>query len=79
MPFRLFARRRASDPDDHVSPLASGLHVAVRGVEALLDDQPDYCLILAWNFTDEIVEQQAEYRARGGRFIRPVPHPEVLM
>jgi SAM-dependent methyltransferase len=55
-----------------------GVHLPVRPVEALLDDQPDYCLILAWNFTDEIVEQQAEYRARGGRFIRPVPHPEVL-
>lgn len=56
-----------------------GVHLPVRGVEALLDDQPDYCLILAWNFTDEIVTQQAEYRARGGRFIRPVPHPQVLM
>jgi SAM-dependent methyltransferase len=55
-----------------------GVHLPVRPVEALLDEQPDYCLILAWNFTDEIVEQQAEYRARGGRFIRPVPHPEVL-
>jgi SAM-dependent methyltransferase len=55
-----------------------GVHLPVRPVEALLEDQPDYCLILAWNFTDEIVEQQAEYRARGGRFIRPVPHPEVL-
>jgi SAM-dependent methyltransferase len=55
-----------------------GVHLPVRPVEALLEDQPDYCLILAWNFTDEIVQQQAEYRARGGRFIRPVPHPEVL-
>jgi len=55
-----------------------GVHLPVRGVEALLEDQPDYCLILAWNFTDEIVQQQAGYVARGGRFIRPVPHPVVL-
>jgi SAM-dependent methyltransferase len=55
-----------------------GVHVPIRPVEALLEEQPDYVLILAWNFTDEILAQQHEYRRRGGRFIRPVPIPEVL-
>ena len=55
-----------------------GVHLPVRPVEALLEEQPDYVLILAWNFTDEIVRQQEEYRRRGGRFIRPVPFPGVL-
>ncbi|MDY7100067.1 MAG: class I SAM-dependent methyltransferase [Actinomycetota bacterium] len=55
-----------------------GTHQPIRPVEALLEDRPDYCLILAWNFKDEIVSQQAAYTAAGGTFIVPVPTPEVL-
>ena len=39
---------------------------------------PTTSLLLTWNFADEILAQQAEYRRRGGRFIVPVPVPEVL-
>lgn len=55
-----------------------GMHVPVVPPERLLKDQPDYLLVLAWNFLDEIVEQQAEYRSRGGQFIVPVPHVKIV-
>lgn len=55
-----------------------GSHIPVVSPERLLRDQPDYTLLLAWNFVDEILEQQGEYRRRGGRFIVPVPQVKVI-
>jgi SAM-dependent methyltransferase len=65
------------------SPLKQGLytpgtHIPVVQPERLLSDQPDYVLLLAWNFADEIVAQQKEYQKRGGKFMVPVPEVRVL-
>jgi len=58
--------------------LMPGAHIPIRPVEALLDEQPDVVLLLAWNFKDEIVRQQAEYLRRGGKLLLPVPEVSLL-
>lgn len=55
-----------------------GTHQPIVGPAVLVDDPPDVLLLLAWNFATEIMAQQSEFASKGGRFLVPVPTPELI-
>ena len=55
-----------------------GSRIPVVEPETLAQDVPDVTLLLAWNFAEEIVHQQADYQAAGGRFALPLPTPSLI-
>jgi hypothetical protein len=55
-----------------------GVGLCVCDPVRLLEDQPDYVMILPWNFRQEIISEQSQYSSAGGRFIVPIPRLEVV-
>lgn len=65
------------------TPLKHGLftpkkHIPIYPEEKVLIDQPDYALILAWNFKEEIMRKHKLFKKRGGKFIIPIPEIKIV-
>lgn len=55
-----------------------GMHIPVYGESRLLEDKPDYALVLAWNFVEEIMAKEKVFKKNGGKFIIPIPSLRVI-
>jgi hypothetical protein len=70
-----FVADRSSYKQGRLTP---GTHIPIVPAEQLTETQPDYTLLLTWNFADEILGQQKAYRQKGGKFIIPIPEVRVV-
>jgi hypothetical protein len=61
-----------------IGKFTPGQHIPVLPDEALMEEKPDYALLLAWNFAEEIMGNLSEYHDAGGKFIIPIPTPRIL-
>ena len=55
-----------------------GKHIPIVSTDKITESGSDYMLILAWNFADEIMKQQAWFKKKGGKFIIPIPHVKIV-
>lgn len=55
-----------------------GMHIPVVSEEIFHKDFPDYVLLLAWNYTNDILKKETKYIQNGGKFIIPVPEPRIV-
>ena len=60
-----------------VGMYAPGSHIPIVNEALMLDKQPDYGLLLSWNFEDNIVRSLRAQGYKGG-FINPMPQFHVL-
>jgi len=61
-----------------IGKFTPGTHIPIYSDTKLLEDLPDYGLILAWNFADDIIRNNKEYQNNGGKFIISIPHPKII-
>lgn len=54
-----------------------GSHLMIRSNDVLRTDPPDYLLIFAWSFFNEIAAKSADYVAQGGRLMVPLPDVRI--
>ena len=55
-----------------------GCHLPILPPEAIIDQMPDYLLILPWNLRKEIMGEMDIIREWGGRFVTAIPKLEIV-
>lgn len=55
-----------------------GTHIPIVKPETLKTETPDYIVITAWNYADNIMKKEKWFKDQGGKFIIPIPDPVIM-
>lgn len=55
-----------------------GTHIPIVPPEKLKIKKPDYIVITAWNYAQNIMEKENWFKEGGGKFIIPIPEPIIM-
>ncbi len=69
-----FAYEKNLDKIDRFCP---GSDILIKDEKELLDDQPDYLIVMPYSFIDEFLVKENEYLKRGGKMVTLVPEVKV--
>ena len=57
-----------------------GTHLEIKPSGILMSDPyPDYAVVFAWPFMEEVKKRNPEFLARGGKFITPLPEVKIIL
>jgi hypothetical protein len=62
---------------EKIGKLTPGTHIPIVDEKSILE-QPDYYLVLSWNFLDYFVQKFKDFLDSGGKFIVPNPQVRVI-
>ncbi len=65
------------DTPEKQGKLYPGVHIPIVAGSELMQKKPDYLLLLAWNFSAEIMQKTRDYKAAGGKYILPIPEVKI--
>lgn len=66
----------ADETPEKIGKFSPGTGIPILGLEAVIDQQPDYIIILSWNFKNEIIAKLRPLFK--GKFIIPIPELEII-
>ena len=55
-----------------------GVNIPIYPPEHLRVERPDYVIIFAWNYAEEIIDSLAWFRQLGGKIITPIPQVKII-
>jgi len=55
-----------------------GMQIPIITPHNFKNDNPDYAILFAYNYFDEVMNKEKDFIERGGRFIVPLPEPKII-